>query len=154
MIELDERFWFAICFLVLVFCIYKPVKKFFINLLDSKISIIQHEFINANILFESSLKDLRVAQERFNLAILKQSSLKEDCANSLEDITNKIQSEFQEKLTKLYSNNTDIIKNSSNIYIAKIKEKILEEVLNEVESKFKINKLPISEKYQIQNILS
>jgi F-type H+-transporting ATPase subunit b len=67
MIQLfDERFWLAICFLIFVYLVYRPIKNIILKSLDDKIIAIKNQVLEAQklnedmtLLFEDAVKQIQ-----------------------------------------------------------------------------------------------
>ncbi|MFN7039160.1 MAG: hypothetical protein ACK4OM_06330 [Alphaproteobacteria bacterium] len=64
MIELDEKFWLAISFLLLIIALYKPLKNLLIKMLDERSNAISNELAEARIIREEAEKLLLSYKEK------------------------------------------------------------------------------------------
>lgn len=87
MIQLfDERFWLAICFLIFVYLVYRPIKNIILKSLDDKIVAIKNQVLEAQklnedmtLLFEDAVKQIQ------QIEVLREEMLKDgkETANNL-----------------------------------------------------------------------
>jgi F0F1-type ATP synthase membrane subunit b/b' len=60
---LDEKFYFAVSFCILIYIIYKPAKSFIYNMLDEKINLIKQKQQDAEDILYHSKHNLKNAQD-------------------------------------------------------------------------------------------
>ncbi|MDR0296967.1 MAG: ATP F0F1 synthase subunit B [Rickettsia sp.] len=87
MIQLfDEKFWLAICFLIFVYLVYRPIKNIILKSLDDKIIAIKNQVLEAQklnedmtLLFEDAVKQIQ------QIEVLREGMLKDgkEAANNL-----------------------------------------------------------------------
>ncbi|WP_375333495.1 ATP F0F1 synthase subunit B [Candidatus Tisiphia endosymbiont of Xenochironomus xenolabis] len=144
MIQLfDERFWLAICFLIFVYLVYRPIKNIILRSLDDKIIAIKNQVLEAqklnedmNLLFEDAVKQtqqievlreemLRDGKETANNLIEQQNAEIDKFLESKKletiDLMNRqkleasqmLQSEFCDKMVELVATYMQSTKNNS-----------------------------------------
>ncbi|WP_341756054.1 MULTISPECIES: ATP F0F1 synthase subunit B [unclassified Candidatus Tisiphia] len=82
----DEKFWLAICFLIFVYLVYRPIKNIILKSLDDKIIAIKNQVVEAQklnedmaLLFEDAVKQIQ------QIEVLREEMLKDgrETANNL-----------------------------------------------------------------------
>jgi F0F1-type ATP synthase membrane subunit b/b' len=136
MINFDEKFWLAICFLIFTILIYKPLRNFIISLLDSNINKVKNDFKNAYNILEDSKKALKNANKKLNEAIIESNRIDTEIDKIITIDIKKINEEFKHHSKSLYINNEALITKLHNNYIKSIKDQIIEEALNRVKDNF------------------
>jgi F0F1-type ATP synthase membrane subunit b/b' len=136
MINLDEKAWFAICFIIFFWLAYRPIRNFILSILDSNISKVQREFYNANNILQDSRINLDKANKNLQDIIALSSNLKSDISKTLEKDLLNIKIDFEATMKRLYMNHELEIKNLSNNYINIIKQEIIEESFKKIIDKF------------------
>ncbi len=95
----DEKFWLAICFLIFIYLIYRPIKNIILKSLDEKIMAIKDQVLEVQklnkdmaSLFENAMTQMQ------QIKVLKEQMLKDgkEAANEIINQQNKEINEFLE----------------------------------------------------------
>ncbi len=95
----DERFWFAICFLIFVYLVYRPIRNMILKSLDNKIAIIKNQISEAEKLNEEMTLLFQDTEKQIeNIGILREKMLKDakETADNVIEKQNKEMDEFLE----------------------------------------------------------
>lgn len=124
---LDERFWIALCFLIFVYFVYKPIKLAFLSFVNQKINFIKSQIAEAESIKHEAELLLNKAEEQIaNLSKLKQQML-DDATNSATLFLNEKQKAIELATESQQKESLNIIQNQYNASYEKMKNDLMEE---------------------------
>ncbi|WP_342279119.1 ATP F0F1 synthase subunit B [Candidatus Tisiphia endosymbiont of Myopa tessellatipennis] len=92
----DEKFWLAICFLIFVYLVYRPIKNIILKLLDDKITAIKDQVLEA----QKLNKDMTLLFENAAVQIQQIEVLREKMIKDGKETTNNIIKQQNEEFDK------------------------------------------------------
>lgn len=124
---LDERFWIALCFVIFVYCVYKPIRVAFLAFVNQKINFIKSQIAEAeSIKREAEFLLNKAEEEMANLSKLKQEML-DDATNSATLFLNEKQRAIQIATEAQQKESLNIIQTQYNASYEKMKKDLMEE---------------------------
>jgi F-type H+-transporting ATPase subunit b len=134
---LSENFWFAICFVIFLYLIYKPSKKILFKLLDAKIENIKSSIIEAAELKKQAQQLLDMTQEEIKgLSAIKNKMLAQG-EQEVEELIKKRTLEMDRQLNYKKSQIIDLIKAKQDEAAAAMKKEFAAQSIQLVEEYFK-----------------
>lgn len=92
----DEKFWLAICFLIFVYLVYRPIKNIILKSLDDKIMVIKDQVLEAQKLNE----DMTLLFEDATAQIQQIEVLREKMIKDSKETANNIIKQQNEEIDK------------------------------------------------------
>lgn len=92
----DEKFWLAVCFLIFVYLVYRPIKNIILKSLDDKIMVIKDQVLEAQKLNE----DMTLLFEDATAQIQQIEVLREKMIKDGKETTNNIIKQQNEQIDK------------------------------------------------------
>lgn len=92
----DEKFWLAICFLIFVYLVYRPIKNIILKSLDDKITAIKDQVLEA----QKLNKDMTLLFENAEVQIQQIEVLREKMIKDGKETANNIIKQQNEEFDK------------------------------------------------------
>lgn len=140
--NLDEKFWLAICFVVFIIFAYRPIKKAVLGVIDRRIDLIRNELKNAKAMrveaeaaLEESQKHLEsIVAARNNLlktAKMDIAKISKESERELDILLERKERDTENRLEQLKANATKDLSKT----FTKVAKELTEQYFNENKSK-------------------
>lgn len=123
---MDESFWWAVCFCIFAYLVYKPAKRSILKALDDRVKYIKEEFVKVEALRKESAELLSKAEaDLTKIESIKDLALKEAREKSF-NIIMKRQEELDASLLKKEKETIEFIEREKTLATIGLKNELVD----------------------------